>query len=88
MAQLPQAQQDVVVWIEQRYTQNRLWWSNADRLGNLQRMLDFYTALGITRLQARQWEAAVTAADGGWMAHNIPQAQAQAVMHLIFNEAY
>ncbi|KAH7713058.1 hypothetical protein AAVH_19579 [Aphelenchoides avenae] len=88
MAHLPQAQRDVIIWIEQRYQQNRLWWSRDQRRGNLYRMRNYYATLGIDRHQARQWEAAATTAEDGWRTHHIPQVQARAVMRLIFDEYY
>lgn len=83
-AQLPQAQQNVVVFIETKYLSHRLWWGMDTRVAIFDRIGDFYELLGINYAQARQLQQAAVAANHGWPVHGLAPAQEEAVNNLIF----
>jgi hypothetical protein len=85
MAHLHPLEHDVVVYVEQRYEQNRAWLEPDARRFLTFRMRLLYYALGINRPIARTLERTATAATGGWRAQDLPQGWRDFVHMVLFD---
>jgi hypothetical protein len=85
MAHLTPLGRDLVIVVEQRYSQNAAWYDHYERQAIRYRMSVLYHHLGITRQFARQLAQNATDAAGGWSCHTVPHFWEEYLQNFIFN---
>ncbi|KAH7701615.1 hypothetical protein AAVH_31251 [Aphelenchoides avenae] len=84
MAHLPPARQEAVIYIEQEWKRNSVWWPLGYFLRTRARKYNYYEMIGVTQEEARKLEEAATAATDGWSIQTLSPRVQQEVEEYVF----